>query len=298
MNFGRSLSTLDQLADEAGKLSGFGLSAFLMMAKVESAQGNFGDARDFAEFVMGSVLPTTEEREDSGFDLLSQDDKVQRWKLGELAGKPLIDACLGMGDNEAACTWSLHYFNYLKSEGFPLSDKGQSSLLSVAQALLESDGQVGGALTGGLLQWFATAEDMKAADSSYRGRNARSAVDLALSIAQDVNDSQKGVRSRVKVDAQKVISNIIQRPGVSVSPEILLQAAEGDYNSKDYPQAIASLKSILSELATRDDATQREFAPHTLLLPGPVLRAPRPPPRSLFRLPRRCDDLGRRRQLG
>ena len=65
-----------------------------------------------------------------------------------------------------------------------------------------------------------------------------------------------------------MISNIIERPGVSVSPEILLQAAEGDYNNKEYPRAVRSLKGILAELAKRDEAAQRQYAPHALYYLG------------------------------
>jgi len=262
----RAEETLTRLTEEAGELSGFGLSAFLMLAKVYNVQGLYDDAAAFYQYVVENVLPPEEARENAGWDSLSRESKVQRWRLGELGTKGLVDSFRALGDTESACMWSLHFFNYYKSEGFPLADPGNASLLSVASALLESDGFVGGKLNGGELMWFASASEM--ADAGFRGRNARSGLDMALSIAQDGNNAYKGKRSRLQVDAQKVISNIIERPGVTVSPEILLQAAEGDYNNKEYPKAIHSLKSILAELATRDEATQRQYMPHALYYLG------------------------------
>ena len=70
---------------------------------------------------------------------------------------------------------------------------------------------------------FETEDEMEAAGFSG-ARNSRSALDLALLIAQNVNDQNRG--NTLQWRAQQVISAIIERPGVSVSPDILFEAAQ------------------------------------------------------------------------
>ena len=67
-----------------------------------------------------------------------------------------------------------------------LSPPGYLSLLSVARTLLDVGGYAGGSLSAGRLRWFETSEDMENAGVSRRDR--RSALDLALSVAQTVNE--------------------------------------------------------------------------------------------------------------
>ena len=107
------------------------------------------------------------------------------------------------------------------------------------------------------------------ADGHTGSRNSRSALDLALQIAQQVNDENR--RTTLQQRAQKVISEIIDRPGVAVSPDILFEAAQGEYHAADYPRAIEAFKGIMRRLDSRDEATRQEYAPKVLFYVGSSL---------------------------
>jgi tetratricopeptide (TPR) repeat protein len=265
----RAEQTLEDLALEAGETSGPGLNAYLLLARVKLAQGSAREAADFSQFVVDVAMPTTDETRDQyGWKDATFEDKLPRWKLGEVATSVVVGSFTELGDSQVAADYALHFYNTWKSEGFDISPLGHLALLEVARALLESGGYVGGRLTSGDLEWFETQEEMNGA--GYQGtRNARSALDLALSVAQTVNDENKG--NTLQVRAQKVISEIIGRPGVKVSPDILFEAAQGDYFNDDFPQALDSFKGIMRQLDTRDEATQQEYAPKVLFHIGSSL---------------------------
>ncbi len=268
--FSRAESTLESLALEAGDTSVYTFNAYLLLARVKMAQSLYEEASDFSEYVVSIVLPDNDEaRQLQGWDDLTFEEKVIRWSLAEQAMSLVIEAYQLQDDLPTACHYALHFYNMWKTEGFDIQPQGHLSLLAAARALVDSDGYVGGTLTGGNLAWFATPDEM-ASEGFSGNRNARSALDLALSIAQTVNDANKG--NTLQTRAQKVISEIIERPGVVVSPDILFEAAQGDYFAKDYSRAIRGLKTILAQLDARDEATQRIYAPKVLFHIGDSLR--------------------------
>jgi len=267
--YGRAESTLEDLALEAGEHSGPGLNAYLLLARVKLAQGESQSAADFATFVYDTVLPLDEKaREEHGWKEMPYEDKVMRWKLGELALDACVEALLGLGNVEQAARYALGFYGDYRREGFEISALGNLSLLSCAKAMLEAGGGVGveGATPAEQrYRWFDSVDAMENAGYRVgaRGTNrGQSSVDLALSIAQAVNDANKG--NSLQVLAQKVISQIIERPGVEVDPEILFQAAQGDLFSRDFPQAVQSFKGILGQLDDRDTATRQEHSPRVL----------------------------------
>ncbi|HED65636.1 MAG TPA: hypothetical protein ENJ09_08780 [Planctomycetes bacterium] len=267
--YDRAAQTLENLALEAGETSSAGLNAYLLLARVKLAQGDPATASDFATYVYDVVLPTDPAvREAMDWDSLSFEEKVPRWKLGEVALDVVVQAFLQQGRVEDACRYALSYYNDWRAEGFDISPVGYLSMLSAARALLESGGWVGGQLNSGALQWFPTQEEMNAA--GFAGtRRSRSALDMALSIAQYVNSENRG--NTLQVRAQKVISEIIARPGVEVSPDILFEAAQGEYFAKNYAEALDAFRGIVSRLESRDEATQREYAPKVLYHIGKCL---------------------------
>jgi tetratricopeptide (TPR) repeat protein len=169
---------------------------------------------------------------------------------------------------EVACKYALHFYNTWKRDGFTLSARGHLSLLASAQALLDSGGWIGGSQNQGTLQWFENEEQALAAGFSGT-RNSRSALDLALSIAQHVNDENRG--NTLQVRAQKLISNVIDRPGVLVAPNILFEAAQGEYYGKNNHKALTSFKKVLASLDAQDDATRQEYGSKVMYFIGSCL---------------------------
>jgi len=256
--YSQAAKEFERVATEAGETSGPGLNAFLALAKLNRARGRLDDAVAFAEFVVTTSVPVK-------FDLdewkeLPFEAKAERFKLVELALPDLIEALASQGKTGSACSWSLYFYNAWKREGFTISPFGYVALLSAARILLDSGGYVGGSLAGGNLRWFETEEEMSKA--GFSARDSRSALDLALKTAQDVNTDNKG--NTLQIRAQKLISDVISRPGVVVPPDVLYEAALGEYNSRNYGTAIDSMRDVLRALDTRDDATRREYMPKVL----------------------------------
>ncbi len=253
--YNQAEETLESLAFDAGELTGWGLRAYLELGKVKFAQGKYLEATDFLEFVVDTVVPESETgRSNAGWGDLSADERARRWQLAEMGSAPLIDAYRNAGEVEASCKWALHVFNTWRREGFSLGPLGYLSLISSARALLESGGFVGGQL--GEYEWFPTLEEMNKA--GFRGRrDSRSALDLALSIGQQVNSENRG--NVLQLYAQKLISEVIDRPGVQVDPEVLFEAAQGEYYSKNYADAHAAFKRVMRAIGPLDDARRQEY---------------------------------------
>jgi len=266
--YGQAEQVLQDLALDAGETSGPGLNAYVLLSRVMFAQGDYLTATDYAGYVVEIVMPSEATARDQRWNNIPFEEKAVRWKLAELATATLVDSYMAAGKNETACAWALHFYNNWRVEGFTVSPLGYLSLLACASALLDSGGYVGGGLNQGKLRWFADEESMKAAGLSGT-RNTRSSLDMSLSIAQAVNDANRG--NTLQVRAQKVIADITSRPGVQVSPDILYEAAQGEYNAGDYAKALAAFKGILAQLDGRDEATKQEYAPKVLYHMGKSL---------------------------
>ena len=252
---------LDTLMTEAGDTSGTGLNASLALSKLHLSRGNHEEAVAFAEYVITVAVPDHELEE---WKELPFEAKAERFKLVELTIPTLLEATAAKGNVAGACKWALFFYNTWKREGFTISPIGNLGLLAVASTLLDAGGYVGGALNQGNLRWFETEEEMQKA--GFQGRDARSALDLALKIAQDVNTENKGTTLQPR--AQKLISDVISRPGVVVAPDVLFEAAQGEYNAQEYEAAVRAFKGLMAALDGRDEATRQEFMPKVLFFLG------------------------------
>ncbi len=260
--FGMADKILEEVALEYGESTGWGLNAYILLAKSKIAQGDYTYAADFGEYVVDLMVPLTQEkRDEDDWDAIPVDFKAKRWELVERASADLISSLVAIGNVSKACEFALHYHNSWKREGFILSPIGYLSLLEVGRTLLASGGYVGGSIAQGELQWFETEEAMNDAGYSAR-RNSRSATDLALGIAQQVNEENK--TNILKVYAQKLISEIRDLPGIVLAPEVLFEAAQGEYNAKNYHEANVALRGVLRALDSQDEATKRGFLPRVL----------------------------------
>lgn len=260
--FSQAEKELDTLMSEAGDTSGTGLNASLALSKLHLARGSHEDAVAFAEYVVTIAVPENPELDE--WKELGFEAKAERFRLVELAIPTLLEANIAKGSTAGACKWGLYFYNTWKREGFTISPLGNLALLSVASTLLDAGGYVGGSLNQGNLRWFETEEEMQKA--GFQGRDARSALDLALKTAQDVNTENKGTTLQPR--AQKLISDVISRPGVVVAPDVLFEAAQGEYNSQEFEASVRAFKGLMAALDGRDDATRQEFMPKVLFFLG------------------------------
>jgi TolA-binding protein len=259
--FGRAETTLENLAMEAGETTGWGLQAVLELARTKAGQNDWEGAIVFYKFVADLVMPIDPDAWDGMLENLDAAGKDQHWVFMELAIPGLLEATGNLGDTKLGTAWALHFYNRYKSEGFQLSrPRGYFALLASAKTLLDAGGYVGGNLNGGGLTWYDTLDAMEQAESSKRNR--RSAVDLALTMAQTANEDNRG--NTLQTKAQKLISEVIDRPGMKIGPDILFEAAQGHYKQKDYPTAISAFKRTLAALDNQDDATRTLFGPKIL----------------------------------
>lgn len=254
----KAIETLEDVASEAGDQTSFGLNAYLLLGQVYASHGEYSDAADYVQYVVDSSIPVDPAQRASVFDPLPQGVKEANWRFVDRATGPLVDALAASGDVATACLYGLHFRNCVSTYGFEVSRPlGYQSMLSVARALIDSGGFVGGA--PGELVWYGTKEEMEAAQSSRRNR--QSALDLALQMAQEVNTANRG--NVLQLAAQKTISAVVAR-GVAVNPEVLFEAAQGSYFEREYATAVAAFKRVLSVLSTGDDATRTRLGPEVL----------------------------------
>lgn len=266
-SFQQSLKAFERLNSEAGEGSPAGLRAFIGIGDNYSAQGEYVDAAGFYEFVVNYAIPRDRAAWDAAVkeQELSTEDKQGRFLFVQIGTPGLVRSLALSGETAAAADWGLHFYNVWKREGLDLVQPvGDLALLAVARTLVDAGGYVGGNLNAGDVKWYATQEEMAAEQSSKR--NQRTALEVALTIAQQVNEQNKG--NTLQIRAQKVISEIISRPGVKVDPEILLEASLGEYNDQNYAAAIASLRRVQNALRIEDVAKRREMMPRLLFYVG------------------------------
>lgn len=261
-NFDQALMTCEELVFKAGEGTPHCLRAYNLMGRTYAAMQSWEESSAFFHAVIDVAIPANvQEWKDVVKDMgLSQADKEQRWLFVELASPGLMSALANSGEMNDACQSALHLYNTQKREGFEYSrELGYPALLAAAKVLLDSGGVVGGNRSKGEATWYESAE--AASDAGHRTRTQVRCSDLALSIAQTVNAENQG--NILQVRAQKLISEIITRPGVVVEPAVLYEAAEGHYNERNDAAAIRSLKQVLSALDNADEATALELAPKT-----------------------------------
>ncbi len=259
-SFDQSLKSFEDLVYTAGEDTPWGLRAYIGMGDNYASQLLWDDAASFFEFVVGQAWPRDEEfwaalRKESP---PTPGELQQRFLFVQFGIEGLIDALRQGGRTEEAVDWGLFYYNLWKREGLDLvKPVGDLGMLATARALLETGGYVGGSLNDGAGQWYATRDEMQSEHSSRRQQ--RTAIDLALTIAQQVNQENRG--NVLQVRAQKLISEIISRPGVVVAPDVLFEAAMGEYFNQEYGAAVDSFKRVLASLAQADEAARVEFGP-------------------------------------
>lgn len=260
-SFAQSFGAYEDLIDEAGETSPAALRAFVGLGDNLISRGEIDEAAGYYEYVVELAMPRDPDAWKEAREGMSADELEKRFLYLQLATDGLVRALASAGDYDQAVAAGLHLYNSWKREGLNLQQPlGYLALLSVSRAMLDSGGWVGGNWTAGEGEYFATPEAMTAKFSNRRDQ--KSALEVALSIAQTVNSDNKG--NTLQLRAQKVISEIISRPGVSVDPEILFEAAQGDYFAKDYSAASESFKRVLAVLERAEASKRTEIGPKLL----------------------------------
>jgi tetratricopeptide (TPR) repeat protein len=260
--FEQSIKALEEMVFYFGEGEPEALLAYQVMGDVYLKQGNSESAFWMFEGVINQTWPADpdllariiKDRVDAK-DPISDAEWGQRYLYLELAMPGVLECLTNLGQGEQATAFALHFYNARQQKGLNWSRAGYTALLSCARVLLDAGGWIGGNQSSGEARWFPTEEEMKEA---VRGkRNQEQAVSLALKLAGIVNNDNKG--SYLQVRAQKLISEIASRPGLSVSIDVLVQAAEGEFHDGNYDEAILGYKRVLAALETRSNAEQLEF---------------------------------------
>jgi tetratricopeptide (TPR) repeat protein len=251
----QALKALENLVFEAGEGTPWALRAYVAMGNVYAYSKEYEDAISFYEAVIGQTIPLDPEEWAAVKEDMTNEarDVGVRFLFLELASGGLMDAYSNVGRIEEACKYGLHYINTQRVEGMAFTPTGYISLLAVARALLDSGGYIGGDLNAGEAQWFETQDEVK----RFPRRQQSTAVDMSLRLTQSVNDDNRG--NRIQVLAQKLISEVISRPGVQPSPQILYEAAQGEYYAQDYMAALDGFHRVLTAIDAEDRATRIEY---------------------------------------
>ncbi len=257
--FEQAIVSLENMIFEFGEGTPQALRAYKAMGDVYVSMGDNEQAFWMYEGVLNQAWPDNEKLMEDLVDAndgpFAPDEVAYRYLFLEIAMPGLLETCVSQGEMGRACEIALHYYNTRQTEGLNWSDAGYQGLLACARTLLEAGGYVGGNQSAGETRWFATEEEMKAEVRTRRHHSE--AVSFALQLANIVNEDNK--ESILQVHAQKVISEIANRPGIEVSLDVLLQAAEGEYNDQNLDVAIEAFKRVLSRLESRPQADQIEY---------------------------------------
>ncbi len=262
---GRGTEAMEALGYGAGVETGWGMSAFNVMARLEAAKGNPDTAAEVHLYVVRNLIGASAAEWEERKEFIDASALPRVWIFYEREAAPLVESLQAAGRDQEALDNGLRFYNMLQQEGLELSPSGYLGLLAVGRAMVDLGGFVGGSEAKGDLAWYPTTEELEAAGVSKRDR--QSAVEVALNLATRVNAENRG--SFLQVRAQQLISDIVSTPGVVVSAETLFEAAQGSYLARDYTDAIAGLRRVIPAL--EDDAERRLMMPKILWHMGAAL---------------------------
>jgi hypothetical protein len=261
-----------KLSDTAGEGTPWSLRAYIGIGDVYAAQAAreddfksaaklYQEAASFYEFAVNFSIPRDLAAWKEASAQMQQPEKQSRFLFLQLGTPGLVKASIASGDTAGALAWALHFVNTWKREGLELTPpQGYLALLDVTQALVTSGGFLGGNPAAGELRWFESQEALTAAGLPKKSQ--RSALDFALSLAQEVSSENKG--NNLQVRAQRAIGEIISRPGVKVDPSVLMDAAKGEFNAQNWGGSIDGFKRVVASLDAQDMATRQERMPEVL----------------------------------
>ncbi|MCC7013026.1 MAG: hypothetical protein IT454_10730 [Planctomycetes bacterium] len=278
--FTRSFNAYQKLSDSAEEGSPWSLRAMIgigdnYIAQSEGAESpeasktHREDAAAFYEFAVNFSIPADPElwaqaKNPQEGDKMTKDEIQSRFLFVQMGTPGLLRALIANGDSEKAVkTWCMHFYNTWKGEDIELEGAtGYLALLEVARSLINQGGYIiprkGGA-GAKTYDWVQTYEE--ASKETPKGQ-IKTALDFAVQLAQTTASDNKGTNLQIR--AQKVIGEVIARPGAKLDPAILLDAAMGEYAEQNWSNAIDGMKRVIVSLDDKDTATRQETMPKVL----------------------------------
>lgn len=260
--FEQAIASLEDMVFYFGEGGSESLRAYQALGSTFQKRGDSESAFYMYEGVLNQTWPADEgdlkrmidDADEAGVPI-EDEEWAYRYLFLEIAMRGLLETSIDLGAGDQACALAMHYYNCRQEKGLTWSaPAGYDSLLACAEVLLDAGGFIGGNQTTGEAKWFATEDEMKEAVRSKR--HHETATSFALKLANIVNTNNKG--NFLQVKAQKLISDIASRPGVVVSIEVLIQAAEGEYYDGNDAEAIEAFKRVLAALELKDSAERLE----------------------------------------
>ncbi|MEZ6017958.1 MAG: tetratricopeptide repeat protein [Planctomycetota bacterium] len=265
-----AIKGLENLAFEAGMGTPFALRAYTALGEVYAGGRDFETAASYFDSVADQCIPfAASDREDLlEWSKLPAPMKQRRFLFVELSMPGILNAYLNYGDDAMARERSMFFWNLRQSEAFDLSQFGYDALIQVARVMLNSDGYIGGDVSAGTAEWFATEEEMTA---KYRQRRLQmTTTDFALQIVNQV--AQDAPSNAQKTAAGKLIAEMSEKPGVTISADQMFKAATAKARDKDYVGARKAIQDLLGRLDELEAAQRVDFGAKTYNLLGDVLR--------------------------
>lgn len=223
--------------------SSFPQQANMVLGEVFLAQGDVEFAADTFAYVANGLIPRDREAWNSLREDLTPPQIQFRWFYLQAVTPSLIEARMQMGDVKSGVDAGLHLLNMRNLENLETNVRGDLALVAAARALFDGGGVVGGSAAAGTYAWFQTIEE--AEQAGFGARSVRPALELALTLALDMAESANG---RVSMRAKSLINDLIDAPGLTFGPDVLLQAAKGAYEAREYDAALSGFRRVLDEL--------------------------------------------------
>lgn len=271
--YARAIESLENMVFEFVEDLPTTLTAYKAMGDVFQYEGKLTEARYMYEGVIQEAWPLSAEdreaMEEAADEKFTDENVAARYTFLEMATQGLLQVLNDLGETDLACAYAMHFYNTRQQYGLNWSvPTGYESLLACARTLLDAGGYIGGDQGAGEARWFATEEEMKDAVSSRRDQ--QDAISFALDLADTVNRDNKG--NILQVRAQNLLAEIANRPGVQVSPDVLVEAAEGDYYAENYGAAIAGFQRVLRRLDELEPAERLQYGARVMRFLGDSYR--------------------------
>lgn len=223
--------------------SSFPQQAFMVLGEVYLAKGQIADAADTFEYVAENSIPFEREAWMDLREYLSDPQKNFRWSYLEFVTPPMIEAHMQAGNTARAANAGLHLLNMKNLEEFEVTARGELAMVAAARALFDAGGVVGGTPSSADFAWFQTEEE--AESKGFGKRSMRPALELALTLALDQTE---GSNSLAGARAKGLINDLIESPGLNFGPDVLMQAAKGAYDARDYEAALSAFRRVLTSV--------------------------------------------------
>ncbi len=266
----QAIKVLEALVFEAGAVSPYTFRAYAALGDVYAAAGDPEQASGYYDIVADQVIPfdKTRREEELEWSKMPGPMKQRRFIFVELAIPGIVSTYQAIGDSASAIERALYFWNLQRSEALELSQFGHEAMLAVAQTMLAAESFIGGDVSTGQAEWFATEEE---AAAKYRQARLRiSTTEFARQIANQV--AQDAQSNALKTAAGKLIAEIALRPGQTISLDEMFKAAMAKYREADYSGTRRAVSEMLVRMDGIEAAERTEYGARVYHLLGESLR--------------------------